>query len=157
MKITEQSIEKVLTHIEQDETYFEAIQEQFFSINEEFISYLTEDIFKSLTEDEMNLLVFLVVIMNQSLGEEAKENGISMADYMDAEEENWELYEKNIKKSFRERLDPFFEQYKEEDALAFIEDSLQNDDDTEEMTISNVGRDIIWNISVAYATTVTED
>ena len=157
MKITEELLDKVVHQIESNEEYFGAIQEDFFSKNEDFISYLTEDIFKNLTEDEMNLLVFILVVINQSLGDRRSNEVISIDDYMDIEESNWELYEKNLKMNFRDRLNPFFETYDEEDAFAFIEDSLQDDEEDEEMTISNVGRDIIWNVSVAFTVAITED
>lgn len=49
----------------------------------------------------------------------------------EAEEKNWELMNEVTAKRFRDRLDRFFEQYPQEDLLAFIEDALADDEDGE--------------------------
>jgi len=46
--------------------------------------------------------------------------------------------EANVGKKFRERLDEFFEETKQEDLLAFIEDALLDD---EESPVSKEGRE----------------
>ena len=47
----------------------------------------------------------------------------------------------NISRKFNEKIDPFFKDYPQEDLLAFVEDSLVQDEDSE---ITNEGRDYIF-------------
>ena len=52
----------------------------------------------------------------------------------DAEEANWTKLEEATGRTFRERLDVFFENTPQEDLLAFIEDSLTLEDSDDEST-----------------------
>ena len=45
------------------------------------------------------------------------------------EEQNWTLLNETKAKGFREKLDAFFEDYPQEDLLAFVEDALVEDED----------------------------
>ncbi|NJL73773.1 MAG: hypothetical protein HC892_00790 [Saprospiraceae bacterium] len=58
----------------------------------------------------------------------------------EAEELNWELIENTNTRDFRKQLDVFFEHYPQEDLLAFVEDSLVDDD---EFNVTAEGREII--------------
>ena len=56
-------------------------------------------------------------------------------------EKNWEILEANVVGSFRDRITPCFENTNQEDLLAFLEDSLESDED---VVISNSGRELIF-------------
>ena len=47
-----------------------------------------------------------------------------------AEEQNWERLDGVTAKRFRDRMDIFFENYSQEDLLAFVEDNLVEDEDS---------------------------
>ena len=63
-------------------------------------------------------------------------------EYLEAIEEGvWSIMENGSNKSFRDRLDPFFELTGEEEVLAFIEDSLIDDG---EDSLTQPGREMIF-------------
>ena len=59
------------------------------------------------------------------------------------EEKNWQLFEDNQKISWEDKMTKVFESYPQTDLLAFVEDMLVEDDD-DETTISNIGREFIF-------------
>ena len=63
---------------------------------------------------------------------------ISIESFQKCEESNWEIFNESKTKIFREPLDTFFENYIEEDLLAFIEDMLTLEDNDEITTIGIV-------------------
>jgi hypothetical protein len=58
-----------------------------------------------------------------------------------AEEANWESLESVTAKRFRDRMTPFFEGYDQEDLLAFVEDSLTEDEEDTENVVTKEGRE----------------
>ena len=59
----------------------------------------------------------------------------------DYEETAWERLEASKSHNFHEKITPFFDQIDEEELLAFVEDSLADDDDT---NITATGREWIF-------------
>jgi hypothetical protein len=58
-----------------------------------------------------------------------------------ADEANWERLDKVTDKRFRDRMTPFFKGYKQEDLLAFVEDSLTEDEEDTENVVTKEGRE----------------
>lgn len=160
MQITEQIIDDIVIQLEKDSDYQSTIVEQFEKIYEDYLAYLDQDVLPLLNEEERDLLLFiLAVIVEANMRTNTEINVFDLDQYFDAEEGMWASYEDNLKMGFRERITPIFEQIKEEDALAFVEDLLIDDDTVEGQEdeanfLSSTGRDIIWNVSAAFISTL---
>ena len=106
------------------------------------LSFLVSDNLKVLTEEEHELLYFLAAIIWKSISKAHPESLLIDENILGkAEEGNWELLEANVRGTFSERITPFFEKYPQEDLLAFIEDALVFD---EESQVTNEGRVYIF-------------
>jgi len=128
------------------ESYLESLEEKgpnnVFLEQEELLEYLQSNTFSSLNEHERKTLFFCFeVIFNSYLLSEKEEPQFDLEAFLDAEEDNWAVRE-DIN-SWPKTVDAFFEDYKEEDLLAFIEDTLVEDEEGES-TISDIAREIIF-------------
>lgn len=126
--------------------------ERFQIDQEDFHHYLDQEVFKVLNEAERDLCLFILSVIFYILTQKNLPVTFDLQAFFDQEEKNWNLYEQGIRDPFRERIDPFFELSDEEEALAFIEDALLEDEDEAETQtpITHVGRDIIWNVCAAF-------
>jgi len=106
------------------------------------LAYLFSENFKLLTQQEREYMMFLALVVwkaseaNQPEIAQVTENTLE-----DLEEKNWEKFHKVISRKFNEKIDIFFKNYPQEDLLAFVEDGLVQDEDSE---ITNEGRDYIF-------------
>ena len=154
MIIQEKMIDEIISKVHEEEMYSTKLSDQFSADFEDFIVYLEKEVFTVLKEHEAELMIFLQQVIYEAFLNSGKREPISyeLHDFFDLEENAWEIYENNIKKPFKDRITPIFERYKEEDAFAFVEDLLVDPEDSEEGDegISNEGRDIIWNVTVAF-------
>jgi hypothetical protein len=62
----------------------------------------------------------------------------------EAEEKNYEILESSTAKKFRDRLDPFFEGYEQEELLAFAEEAVLEDEDDPDSVVTKEGREPIF-------------
>lgn len=104
--------------------------------------YIFSENLKVLHQEEREFVLFLLIIIILSA---EKVNGelkpVSVENFENAEEKNWEILEKTGAKPFRERLDAFFENTPQEDLLAFIEDALS---DSEDGLATKEGREVVF-------------
>jgi hypothetical protein len=104
--------------------------------------FLHVDQHSLLSKEEYSFLWFIVAAV---YGSYAKKYGrpetIQASDIEDKEEKIWGLLNDSKEKNFRSKLDVFFEMCPEEDLLAFIEDSLLEDEDS---VVTNAGREFIF-------------
>lgn len=105
-------------------------------------AYLLNDQYDLLTEDEYAVFWFGAMVIVKSF----KAQGFSMTlsdpkILEDIESGNWALLENAKPQAFSQKINIFFENTKQEDLLAFVEDSLVDDD---EMPISSASREIIF-------------
>ena len=144
--IKEAKIEQTLILLEQGEN---AIAEGFTEFGLEqpaFVQFIASENFKILKEKEYDLLIFILVVIYQS-SKSDQESPIlyptieaELIESMD--EENWEVYNEEGSQNYSKALDIYFKEYPQEDLLAFVEDSLVEDEEDE--TITTVGREIIF-------------
>ncbi len=142
MQVTEQHIERILRSLERSsEMVDEAVEK---SLNKyppisHYLLQVDQDILTALEFHQ--LLVGAAVIMTAF--EQVLEREIS-DDILDAlsekEDFNWKAM-LSQKGTFHQKLDIFFDGYPEEDLLAFIEDSLYEDEDDD---MTPVGREVIF-------------
>ncbi len=106
------------------------------------LSFFQQESLVLLTESEKGLLEFMfTVIYSSSQSSLGKPLVFNISTLEKTEEKNWEVFNAHSSKKFTQICDIFFENYPQEDLLAFVEDSLQMDDD--EAAITSVGREII--------------
>lgn len=103
--------------------------------------FISEERLDLLQKDELAYLEFITLVIYS-----ATKKGIRNVPKIkgnlleDAEEKNYDLWENEGKKSLKSAFDVFFEGYPQEDLLAFLEDSLQQD---EENPVTGVGAELI--------------
>jgi hypothetical protein len=106
------------------------------------LAYITGEQFELLTNEEKDLLYYLAWIVYHAMQKVIVElPELTEENLGEAEERNWELVEDTNTRDFRKLLDVFFENYPQEDLLAFVEDALVEDD---EYNITAEGREIIF-------------
>jgi hypothetical protein len=135
--VTEQTIEKTMEAIQKGAD----IQEQWNAFAEEerdISEFLFSESFEILTKPERDYLLFLSLVIYKSAKVYFPDQKIYLDKIEKAEEQNWDLWSKIKTGSFKERLDPFFENTAQEDLLALIEDALFYDEDE---ILTKVGRE----------------
>lgn len=140
--IPETTINRVIERSEVSDFSLESEIEQMASEQPMLLAYLTHDQFDALTQAEQSLLLYLSWVIYKSVTSIALPQVEITEELLGgAEEANWELYLTHSSRDFRSQLDPFFEDASQEDLLAFIEDSLTDDDDE---TITEEGRGLLF-------------
>ena len=140
--ITEDHIYNFIDRLDKDEKLFFQIRDKLIDTQVGIAGVLTDESLDILKEDEYDLLWFMLVVIFGST-----ETVISSIKAIDAkafekmEESNWSIWNNQKTSDWRSRLDPFFDNYPQEDLLAFVEDSLEED---EELLLSLEGREIIF-------------
>lgn len=150
MIINESDIEEIFQSIDKDANVGLKWLDSFNETLKDYRIYLDEEVLKLLSEEERDVLLFIQSSLFYILFQKQENLHIDLSSFFDQEEKNWNIYESLIREPFNERLNPFFDLYDEEEALAFIEDCLTKDPDNEQDILSAPGRDIIWNVSCAF-------
>ncbi len=141
--INEDLIEKTIAHLGADSSNFETALKELESNQPALLSYLLSEDTQAFTNTEKEWLLFAALVIYQSTQTFAEgRRMIREKEVLDAEEKNWETIQANKTKSFRDRLNPFFESTEQEDLLAFIEDGLILEED--ENMISSEGRESLF-------------
>ncbi len=106
------------------------------------LAYLFSESFDFLTQDEKQYTMFLAIIIWASVHEmHPDQMMIDPASIDTAEDTNWAKLDETKSKIFKERLDVFFKESPQEDLLAFVEDTLTQD---EEDMVTKEGREYIF-------------
>jgi hypothetical protein len=136
--IIDQAIEELeLLHNEPEEIVDE-IKESYPVI----FAYLLSESFELLTEQENEEVFYIASVILKAIELADIEIPETTTEELEnIEERNWEILSNSKDNAFRHRISVFFEGYKEEDLLAFVEDMLSDDEDT---TITKEGRETIF-------------
>jgi hypothetical protein len=106
------------------------------------LGYVLSEDFELLTNAEREWLLYLVLVVYQAIESGGKKiDPLSKNDLEAAEEANFERLETVTAKRFRDRMTPFFEGYPQEDLLAFVEDSLTEDEEDTDNFLTKEGRE----------------
>jgi hypothetical protein len=106
------------------------------------LGYVLSEDFELLTNEEREWLLYLVLVIYQATENlYEKIDPLSKNDLEAAEEANWSRLETVTAKRFRDRMTPFFEGYPQEDLLAFVEDSLTEDEEDTDNFLTKEGRE----------------
>ena len=133
--ITEAAIDRVLERLEASPDSYEQEVTDFAVRQPELMDYLTNEDVEAFTELERDLLVFAALVIWQAVESERPEVEEVEGDAIAAaEEHNYSRLSQVKARTFRDRLTPFFEQTKQEDLLAFVEDLTLAEGDEEVST-----------------------
>ena len=148
--IHEEYIDKAVVALEQNG----AATEQFFVENQEdFVQYLNEELFKVFTEEEAQLLLFLLTVIHQAHHIQYGETiTVDLDAFNKSDDNNWKQRESC--KNWTQAKDAFFDNTVQEDALAFVEDMLA-DDDEDKIVISDAVEEIIFITAKSFIDTIT--
>lgn len=128
--VSENTLDQIVERFDDSEAAYEQAIVDFEKAQPILLSYLFSEEFEVFTADEKEFMLMLSTIIYTAVKDE---NGdIPLIDekaIADAEEANWAKLEDLSSKRFNERLDIFFEDYEQEDLLAFVEDALAEDDE----------------------------
>jgi len=138
--ITATQIEEVIANLEQG-----LIENDFAFENQGFWQYINSASFKGLTVEEHKLLFFInSVIFHSFKAAEISTEEKDLELFQKIEDENWEIHQ-DIN-NWEATKNKFFEDYEEEDLLAFVEDMTSGDDNT----LSDLGQEVIFITSKTY-------
>lgn len=139
--VDENIIEKTAEKLGSNETIFRESLEKFTETQPEILAYFFSEDTHAFTNPEREWMLFLLLVILESSEPFYKAYEITEQLVLTAEEKNWELLQSSKGKTFRERSDVFFENHPQEDLLAFIEDSVTDDEDG---NISKEGREPLF-------------
>ena len=141
-------IDAVIEQLEAyDDDQYEQEMEKFADEQPVVFSYLFSEQFSLLSEDEQGYLHYLALIAYKAIQQAG--NGTPLAEISEeqigeAEEKNYEILENSPGENFQDRLEPFFEDYEQEDLLAFAEEAILEEEDEAEAIVTNEGREPIF-------------
>lgn len=144
MFISEKTIEQQAQQLDSADTNYEQAIAALEAAQPHILAYLFSESFQYLTEEERAYLLYLTIVIYQSIQTQQEVVLITEEVLGQHEEANWERMEASSSKPFRQRLDSFFENTTQEDLLAFMEDSLVADAEDQEDFLTNPGREIIF-------------
>jgi len=128
--ITEEIIEQSIERIQQMD--FDDAFIQFSQKHPLLVSYLAGEQFAVLEEEEYQILLFEAMVIAGCFDGVTFGDDETTAELLeDCESANWAAFDNDLPGSFHDKLDVFFEHTDEEDLLAFIEDSLVDDEESE--------------------------
>jgi len=105
-------------------------------------SYLLSESFKLLIKEESEYLLYLALVIWKAV--DTKVGAIPLLDSAkieEIEERNWTLFNETNARRFKEKLDAFFDNYPQEDLLAFVEDALVDDEDS---FVTKEGKELLF-------------
>ena len=139
--IPESIINDIIDQYQDEQKYLTDLK-QLSSEQPDLIAFIDQENYSLLTNDEIALLEYLtLVIYFSSMKMIEKTIQIQGKSLEAAEEDNWNTFNELTAKSFFNKLDSFFKDYPQEDLLALVEDSIQQDEDN---IVTPVGREIIF-------------
>jgi len=127
--ISESVIDEVLDLLDTDKDLYEKEFDYLTTEQLGLAQYLIDEEFNSLTSDEREGLIFLTVVIIASIHRAT--GGVptlTLDDLEKSEDENWSKVEHLPANQVSQRFDLLFQDYQQEDLLAFIEDSLVVED-----------------------------
>ncbi len=137
--ITEQQIDNIISSLERKDTG-EILRQECFNKFGPYFDYAKNDS-EILFDEELDYMFSMLCLIILSAFD--KVEALDLDHIQELEEKNWEtLY---THKSIKSTFDVYFEGYEEEDLLAYVEDALVFDKESEEEMefLTNVGTEVI--------------
>jgi hypothetical protein len=132
--ISETEIETVASSIEDNEELFESLIEEMEASQPILLGYCFSENTLAYTRPEQSLLLYLTIVIWKATQQAHETIPVVTEEQISLQEEkNWETFHSSKAKDFRDRLNPFFEGYFQEDLLAFVEDALVEGEEEEDV------------------------
>lgn len=139
--VPEPVIDEVIEKLEHENTYVTAMQ-SLENDQPDLFAYIHHENHSLLTHDEGLMLEFMATVIYESSKACSQHIArIQGSEIEEADEANWTIFNEHSSKKFNAILDVFFDGYPQEDLLAFVEDTLQAD---EEQIVTTIGREILF-------------
>lgn len=142
------TIDKIIDELENlTDDQYEQRMEAFAAAQPVVVAYLFNDEnFHLLSEDEKGFLHYLALIAwSAAVRVNGPQPAVSEETIGEAEEKNYAILEQSTGKTFRDRLNVFFDNYSQEDLLSFAEEAvLEDDDDDLDTFVTKEGREPIF-------------
>lgn len=140
--ITEHIIEQAAEALDVPEDEWLIVVEEFGKSQPAVLAYLFSEDLELLTQDEREYGLYLTMVMWRAIETvSGKIREVTADEITELEEFNWVMLDKVNEQRFRDRVTIFFDGYAQEDLLAFVEDALVDDDDSQ---VSKEGREPLF-------------
>jgi hypothetical protein len=137
MRVDYDTIEATISEVEAD---INAHEIRFAEEQSLYLEVLQTQAFPLLDPSPRELLLFISTVIYFALSKKENiDSNFDLEEYLDAEEHNWGVKEKST--DWNNCLDRFFENYEEEDLLAFVEDMTADD---EEHPLKDTDKEVIF-------------
>lgn len=128
--VSEEHIDQVLEELGEDPVRQQEALDSLRTAQPVVLSYLFTENFSAFLKQEKEYLLYLLLVIWEAVNKSgATLSTVDEEMLSHAEEANWDLLQQVDSKRFRDRLDVFFKETKQEDLLAFVEDSLLDEED----------------------------
>jgi len=128
--VSEEHIDQVLKELGEDPVRQQEALDSLRTAQPVVLSYLFTENFSAFLKQEKEYLLYLLLVIWEAVNKSgATLSTVDEEMLSHAEEANWDLLQQVDSKRFRDRLDVFFKETKQEDLLAFVEDSLLDEED----------------------------
>lgn len=142
--VTEDILDSVVERFDDSDAAYESAVEALEQEQPVLLGYLFSEEFEAFTQEEKEYVLLLSTIIWNSI-KEANDGTLPQVTekaLVEAEEQNWAKLEGITTTHFHERMDVFFDNYAQEDLLAFVEDALA--DDEEDPMVTKEAREAIF-------------
>ena len=140
MKINEKQIEETIAAMEA-----EGFEDQFVENQGDYWNYMNSEGFKGLSESERQMLFFVNSVIYHTCVSAETPIDFDIESFQEKEEANWSVREAEDK--WEKAVDNYFQDYEEEDLLAFVEDMLVEE---EIRRLSDIGKEVILITAKSY-------
>ena len=141
--ISEEIIDHCSDRLSDTDKYYTDAIENMKNQQPILLSYLLSENFRMLTQEEKDYMLYLALVIWESVQQvQISLGGIETEDIEAKEEINWQILNESKARMFKERLDGFFKNTKQEDLLAFVEDALVEDE--EEQIVTKEGKELLF-------------
>ena len=138
--ISEAQIEQAIQYFDAEPTLVITKVKELAQEQPNLNPFIFQDAYAVLTKDEQEYLLYIILILYQSIKEESEVlEPMSSKDLQEAEEANWTLWEGEKAKNIQDKNSVLFENTDQEELLAFVEDMVLDDEESE---LSKVGQEI---------------
>lgn len=143
--IDEENIERVANRLSESTNDIERTLAAMQQAQPILLAYFFSDSFKAFQQMEREYVLYLVLVIWQATVEVTGDQPMVEEEKIaDHEDQNWATLQAQKGGDFRTRITPFFDNYPQEDLLAFAEDALVESDEPEEETVSPEGREALF-------------
>jgi len=133
--VSENIIDQIAINLSESEEQYTLAISELKDQQPVILSYILSENFDLLTKKEKDYLLYLTLVIWKAVQQVATTTELIDTEQIDEmEEANWGVLHASTARRFKERLDTFFDNTSQEDLLAFIEDSLVEEEEEEFLT-----------------------